>query len=254
MSFIKEFFGQLSGKEAKEQAKKTHAQNTEEINTGESQAHGNLALGRNALTSGRDAALGGLSASQAEALGYYDAMNPAGNAEAQKLYMDAIGANGVEAQQAAAQKFYASDPFRQFNQDQITNALTAKYAATGDSGNARLAVARANLETGSKDWNDLQNRWRDAGAQGYQVAEKKAGVATGYGKDVAATNLDWAKNTNTSFGADAELDWAKAQQQAGENTNLGNTLAQPTMANNFFKFLQIGANAAATAASGGKKS
>jgi hypothetical protein len=241
------FIQQLTGSDAKKKANELHKQNTAEIATGESEAHANLGLGRNALTEGRTGALAGLGTGYEAANTRWDEANLAGNSAAQKLYLDAIGANGPGAQEAAVSRA-SNDPFLKYNMDNALTRSMAKYAATGDSGNARIAAQRAMQDVGSDTFRWNVGELGKAGAQGYDVAAQRAGIDMGYGRDVAGVHTGWGKDTAGLYGADAELDWAKAQQQAGENTNRFNVASQPTMANNFFKAASIAASAI-----GGKK-
>lgn len=128
-----------------------------------------------------------------------------GGTAANKLYLDAIGVNGRDAQQAV-QDNYLTDPFRAQNGELADQALIRSLDARGASrgGLAALAVGRANLERGSEDYNNWLTRLQGAGGQGQQAAGAQAGVATGKG----------------------DLDFGYGQQVASNAINYGNAVAQ----------------------------
>lgn len=254
MGFLKELAGGFTGSNAKKELEKANAQATGEVNAGEEKAANALTQGRTALQRGYEESSPYLTQSYNAATGRYDQKNLAGNTQAQKLYLDAIGANGPEAQAAAAQGFESSDPFLTYNRDKAWASSRAKAAATGDSGNAHIAAQRAMQDVGSEAWNKMLDRQRDAGAQGYQVAGQLAGLDTGYGKDMAGLRTGLGQGENESYGNEANLRWGAATTRAGNTINFGNAMAENrnALTNNLLKVGQIGANAAA-AAIGGKK-
>lgn len=145
------------------------------------------------------------------ALGYYgqasDMYSPyvqQGQA-ANKLYNDAIGANGTAAYQTAMSNYAGSDPFRDANADYANNALMRQYNARGmgNSGTSSLAVARAQTERGATDWNNYLNRLQGAGQQGLQATSAQSALTQGMG----------------------DLYSGYGQQQAGNAINYGNALA-----------------------------
>lgn len=134
--------------------------------------------------------------------------------QANAMYADAIGLNGVDARQQLVDQYAYADPFRQFNEDTANKAIARRWNAGGsyDSGAARLAAARANLERGSQDWNAMLDRWGGAAGQGMQAAGATAGIKTGMG--------DNAYNYRAT--------------QAGQAINQGNAMAasRSTLSNN----------------------
>jgi hypothetical protein len=156
-----------------------------------------------------DAALGqGYGTAQGNyktAQGMYDPYRQQGQ-QANALYGNALGLNGVDAQKAFGANFAASDPFRQQNADFANNSLMRQYNARGmgNSGTAALATQRASLERGSQDYNNYLNRLQGQGQQGFQATGAQAGLEQGMG----------------------DLAYGYGQQQAGNAINYGNALAQ----------------------------
>lgn len=126
--------------------------------------------------------------------------------QANTMYGNALGLNGVDAQKSFGQNYAASDPFRQQNADFATNALMRQYNARGQTygGSTDLAISRANLERGSQDYNSYLNRLQGQGQQGYQATGAQAGIEQAKG----------------------DLSYGYGQQRAGNSINFGNALAQ----------------------------
>lgn len=97
---------------------------------------------------------------------------------ANAFYNDALGLNGDEAR-AAAQGVITSDPMFQGAMGQDSNAVLRQLNARGASGGgqAQLAGQRV-LQQNYGNWLD---RYRQAGAQGFQAAGQQAGVRMGQG-------------------------------------------------------------------------
>jgi hypothetical protein len=119
---------------------------------------------------------------------------------ANKLYSDAIGINGRDAQQGVQDNFL-SDPFREQNGQLADEALIRSMNSRGASrgGLAALAVGRANLERGSTDYNNWLNRLSGASSQGLTAAGTEAGLQAGQG-DLAATIGQQKAGTAISYG------------------------------------------------------
>jgi hypothetical protein len=126
--------------------------------------------------------------------------------QANTMYGNALGLNGLDAQKSFGANYAASDPFRQQNADFANNALMRQYNARGQTygGSTDLAVSRANLERGSQDYNNYLNRLQGQGQQGYQATSAQAGLEQGKG----------------------DLAMGYGQTRAGNEINYGNALAQ----------------------------
>ncbi len=135
---------------------------------------------------------------------------------ANAMLMDAIGVNGRPAYEAIARNF-ASDPFRQSNEDFANKQLLSTFnryvgGPGANSGNAMLAAARGSLERGSTDWNNWLNRLTGAGDRGFRATTSQAGIQTGLG----------------------DLAQGHGQTMAGNEINFGNAMAgsRSTLTNN----------------------
>jgi hypothetical protein len=153
-----------------------------------------------ALAQGKTEAIG----SYGQAKGYFDPYAQQGG-RANALYGDATGANGVDAYRGAMSRYAGADPFRDQNADYANNALMRQYNARGmgNSGNASLAVARAQTERGAQDWGNYLQRLQGQGQQGLQATGAQAGLQQGIG------------DIQSGFG----------QQSASNAINYGNAMA-----------------------------
>lgn len=138
---------------------------------------------------------------QALGLGYGDAqgyLNPYAQQgqRANDLYGRAMGFQGNDARRQFMGEFAGNDPFRQSNEDMASRAMTRRYAAMGYSpggGTSGLALARAQLERGSQDYENYMNRLAGAAGQGAQIAGQQAGMAMGYGQGLAGVRGGFAQ-------------------------------------------------------------
>jgi hypothetical protein len=153
------------------------------------------------LQQGYDGAMGSYQAGQAR----FDPYAQSGQ-KANSMYENALGLNGVEAQQSFGQNYAVSDPFRQQNADFANNALMRQYNARGmsNSGAANLGVARASLERGSQDYQQYLTRLQGQGQQGFQATAAQGQFDQGMG--------------------DLKFNYGNAR--AGNAINYGNALAQ----------------------------
>jgi hypothetical protein len=137
-----------------------------------------------------------------------------GGVRGQTMYDDGIGINGLEKQQAVASQFAASDPWRQWNEDNAMRANDRSANASGRfvSGVGALANARTIQDSGSRDYNAWLDRLAGSGQQGFQATNAVAGLKT-------------AKGDNAfNYGA----------TRAGNAINFGNSMAasRSTLSNN----------------------
>lgn len=158
--------------------------------------------------------------------------------QANTLYGNALGLNGVDAQRSFGENYAASDPFRQQNSEFATNALMQSLNARGLSGSgyAANAVAEQSLRRGSQDYETYLNRLQGQQGQGLQAAQQtagfqanrgaaNAGIDTGYGNARAGIYGDRAQ-MQTGYGNEqANLNYGNAQQIAGIRTGLANGVA-----------------------------
>lgn len=174
-----------------------------------------------ALSQGYTGAMGDYKTAQ----GMYDPYVKQGQ-QANSMYGNALGLNGVDAQKSFGANYAAADPFREQNADFANNALMRQYNAKGmgNSGTAALATQRASLERGSQDYNNYLNRLQGQGQQGFQATGAQAGLQQGMG----------------------DMTYGYGQQRAGNEINYGNALAQSrsTGINNILGVAGVAAKAA----------
>ncbi len=94
-----------------------------------------------------------------------------------------LGLDGADAQRQQMQQYAGGDPFRQFNEDNGLRALMRQFNGRGmmDSGNARLAMSRAQLERGSQDYNGYINQLMGMNQSGMGAANQLAQMAQNTG-------------------------------------------------------------------------
>lgn len=239
MGFWQDFTGQTAKKEAKNAYNDSnslvgtgYADAKGAIHSGYSDAQNSLAGGRADLTAGYDAASGMNNA----AIGNYSKLlSNGGYDRAASMYGDALGAHGLGAQQAFGANYAASDPFRAANEDRANNTLMRGYAARGmmDSGEARLASARASEQRGSQDYGSYLDRLMGLSSQGAQIHQNQAGMQQsagqmryGYGQDLAGNNAGrgnlYVGQGNTLAGMATD----NANTLAGNRINYGNARTQ----------------------------
>lgn len=181
------------------------------------------------LQEGRDRGLDALNQGYTQARGYLDPYAQSG-AQANSRYGTYLGLNGADAQRSALAEYAGADPFRQYNEDMANKGLARQYNRMGmlDSGNFRMAAARANLERGSQDYNNYLARLAGLAQQGAGAAGQLGGYAMNNGQGVAGL---WS-----GYG----------QNQAGNEIQRGNAMAQASgiFGNNLMKMVPLAAAAA----------
>ncbi len=120
-----------------------------------------------------------------------------------------LGLDGADAQRQQLAQYAGQDPFRQFNEDNGLRALMRQWNGRGmmDSGNARLAMSRAQLERGSQDYNTYLGQLGGLNQQGFQASNQLAQMAG---------------NTGGMLG---QMRMGLGQQQAGNAIQYGNAKA-----------------------------
>lgn len=176
-------------------------------------ARSDLKKGAAASNAALDQGYSGLKQDYNQAYDLYSPYAQSGG-KANAMYNDALGVNGTDAQNSFVNTYSSADPFRQFNEDASNRAIGRQWNANGsyDSGAARLASARANLERGSTDYSGYLDRLNGAGQQGYQATNAMAGIKTGLGDSA----------------------WGYGATKAGQATNQANAMAasRSTLTNN----------------------
>jgi hypothetical protein len=243
------FWDDLTGKSAQRDIRSANADASNAMAAGYDRAgnalasgyqrgQGQLGQGRNALADAyrqaRDDASGGTS----RAVSRLDAYGGQGGYQnASRMYGDALGANGGEAQQRFVQGFQG-DPFRAQNEQFAQNALAKQYASRGmlNSGTAALASARASQERGSQDYNSYLDRLRAMAGDGASMASQAAGYEANGGNALASLASQYGGNVNNSYGQGAaydvqqggqtaDMDYRYATDMAGNRINYGNAMA-----------------------------
>lgn len=187
------------------------------------QAEQRLAAGRAnataAMTGGRDRALGQIQPYQQQGRAASD------------LYGNAVGLNGQPAQQSAFQT-YSQNPFLAAQRGESENQILTmfkKYNAQGmgNSGQSRLATARAAQGFEQSNQQDWLNRIQGLSGQGAQFANTAAGLESGTGQYLA------------------DLESGYGQQGAANAINYGNARAETRGIgiNNMLRIAGIGADA-----------
>ena len=159
---------------------------------------------------GRDKGLDAYGQGYSQAQGYLTPYSQQGS-QANNLYGTYLGLNGADAQRSALADYAGADPFRQYNEDMANRGMARQFNRMGmlDSGNMRLATARASLERGSQDYNNYLQRLAGLGQQGYGAASMLGNFAMQNGSNVAGLWNNFAKNQ-----AGAEVQRANALAQA----------------------------------------
>lgn len=262
------FFGSFMGTDQKHDLNSAYGEATKTLNTGAAQATGDLNIGygagQNLLKSGYktvgagyNQAQNALSQNQQQTQGYYQPYAGT-DAQANTMYGNALGTNGLDAQKAFGQNYAASDPFRQQNSDMANEGLMRVLNARGMSGSgyAGEAVARQSFARGSEDYGNYLNRLQGLQGQGAQLAgqqaqmgqqygQLQAGLQTGRANALAGIQEQRAGQSVDRGNALGNLDYGNAQQLAGMRTNLGNATAatRGIGVNNLFKVAGLAAQA-----------
>lgn len=237
------FWDDFTGKTAKKEAQRGYDASSGMLKKGYDDSTGYINSGYQKGTNALLDASGNYQSAYDDASGMaqrgYDqsmaTMDRFGGANGGRMYADALGANGLQAQQQFGANFEASDPFRAANEDRATNALLRSMQARGrsDGGLARIAAARGSLERGSQDYNSYLNRlqglqqvgMQQAGMQ-YGFGNDQANRRTGLGQNLAGNNVLLANAGIQQGGQLAGLSTDYANTSAGNRINLGNARAQ----------------------------
>jgi hypothetical protein len=242
------FFGSLTGKDQRKDMARGYAESTGYLKAGEDKARGEINTGfgsadtflsqaGSGINAGYNQAGNALNQGQSQAMGLLDPYIQSGR-DANGLYGDALGLNGVQDQQDFGANYAASDPFRQQNSNFATEDLMRSLNARGMSGSgyAAEAVAQQSLRRGSEDYQNYLSRLsgvRDSGQQaatnGAQIAGnfagQRAGLATGRAE--AQGNIYGARASNATGRGNAlsTLSYGNAQQMANQRMGLANATA-----------------------------
>lgn len=263
------FFSALTGKAQKKDAEQGYAESTAMLNRGMTQAEGainqgyagaatNFGQARNALTDAYNKA----DSFYANAPDYLTPYAETGN-QANTMYGNALGLNGLDAQRAFGANYAASDPFRAQNAAMATDQLMKALNARGMSGSgyAAEAVARQNLARGSEDYQNYLTRLSGLQSQGQQTANQRMGygmqaagnranLASGYGQQMAGTYGNQATMSANRGNALADLYYGNAQQNANMRTGLANARAQ-SRSTGLNNLLSLGSTLFGAAVNGG---
>lgn len=140
-----------------------------------------------------------------------------------------LGLDGADAQRQQMQQYAGGDPFRQFNEDNGLRALMRQFNGRGmmDSGNARLAMSRAQLERGSQDYNNYITQLLGMNQSGQGAANTLAQMAMQTGGNLGQMRM------------------GLGQQQAGNEVQYGNAkaAADSMLINNLLKIGSLGVGA-----------
>lgn len=232
MGFLSDFLGKSQKRDvemgtmrAESRMKRGYANARQDLEGGYNTATGNLANARNALMHGRDAARTTQDGYLSRATGYLEPQIGTGN-DAMRRYRAGLGLDGADAQRGFVQEFQG-DPFRDFNEQRVSNALMRRFGAAGmgDSGASRLAVARANLESGTQDYQTYLSRLQQLAAQGGQYASQAAGLTAQAGGQQAGMDYGTGGQVAGVYGNQAGMDYGYGGQQAGYDIGEGQGLA-----------------------------
>lgn len=227
---------------------KGEAQARGELTGGYDQAGNFLAQAGQGIGAAYDQAGNALNSGEARATGYLDPYMQSGG-QANAMYGNALGLNGVGAQSSFGANYAASDPFRAQNAGFATEALMKALNARGLSGSgyAGEAVARQNLMQGSQDYNNYLNRLSGVRDSGQSAANNAANISQNFATQRSGLATDRLRSQNQIYGAQADnatqrgnalsnLSYGNAQQMAGQRIGLGNALAESKSAgiNNLF--------------------
>lgn len=211
MSILGDLVGSFTGSTAKKAANEAYQNSTRVLQEGRDK-------GVDAYNQGYDQA--------------YGFMNPYAQSgtQANSMYTGLLGLNGADTQRGLLAQYANADPFRQFNEDLANKSLARSYNRMGmlDSGNFRMAAARANLERGSQDYNNYLARLAGLSQQGMGAAGQLGGYAMGRGQGIAGLWNNYGQN------------------QAGNEIQHGNATAQASgiFGNNLMKLASMAVSAA----------
>lgn len=264
------FFSSFTGSDQRKDINRAYGESKGMVDQGYDAARNNLASGygtanqaygqaRTDVNSGYKNAMAELASGTNKAVEAYQPYSETGQ-NANRLYSDAIGANGAAAQQTFQQN-YQADPFRDANADFANEALMRTLNARGLSGSgaAAAAVAQESLRRGSEDYNNYLNRLSGLQSQGAQTAGNIANLYANQGQQGAQYGMQAGSDlaniqgnraaTGYNYGVgQAGLDTDQAITNAGNRINLGNAQAQSRgiLGNNLMSLLGTGIQAYGT--------
>ncbi len=264
------FFGSLTGSDQRRDMNRAYADSTATVNQGYGAARNALSSGygaanqaygqgRSDVNTGYQNALSSLASGTNQAIGAYQPYSATGQ-NANTMYGNALGLNGLAAQQTFQQN-YQADPFRDANADFANEALMRVMNARGmsGSGTAAAAVAQESLRRGSEDYNNYLNRLSGLQSQGQQTAGNIANLYANQGQQGAQYGMQTGSDlaniqgqrgaTAYNYGVgQAGLNTDQAITNAGNRINLGNAQAQSRgiLGNNLMSLLGTAAQAYGT--------
>ena len=264
------FFSSFTGSDQRKDINRAYGESKGMVDQGYDAARGNLASGygaanqaygqaRTDVNSGYKNAMAELASGTNKAVEAYQPYSETGQ-NANRLYSDAIGANGAAAQQTFQQN-YQADPFRDANADFANEALMRVLNARGmsGSGTAAAAVASESLRRGSEDYENHLNRLAAVQGQGQQTAGALASLYANQGQQGAQYGMQTGSDlaniqgnraaTGYTYGTGkAGLDTDQAITNAGNRINLGNAQAasRGILGNNLMSLLGTAVNAYGT--------
>ena len=242
------FFGSLTGSDQRKDLRAGANNAVASLNQGLREARGDLSTGYTGSTQQYDAAhtqlqqsLGAstkaLNRGTDAAIAAFSPYSQAGG-QANTMYGNALGLNGLQAQKDFGANYASNDPFRAQNSGFATDDLMRSLNARGLSGSgyAASAVADQSLRRGSQDYQNYLTRLQGQQGQGFQAAGQVAGYQANRGNALAGLNTGYGNSqagiygqqagASTEYGNSlANLNYGNGQQLAGIQTGLANGLA-----------------------------
>lgn len=154
-------------------------------------ANANTGLAVNDITSGRDAALGALSAAQGKVDGYYSPYLESGS-KATSQIEDLLGIGGDAGAAESAFNTWKDATGYQFNLAEGQKGLVSDFSQMGglESGAAQKAIARYNQNLADQTFQSYMGNLQGLSAQGLQAASGAAGSTTNIGLAQGRTSQD----------------------------------------------------------------
>ena len=220
------FFSSLTGSAQRKDLRAGAADAVASLNQGLRDARGDLSTGytgasqqnnfaHNQLGQSLGASTKAINSGTNSAISALSPYSQAGG-QANALYGNALGLNGLQAQKDFGANYAANDPFRAQNSGFATEDLMRSLNARGLSGSgyAASAVADQSLRRGSQDYQNYLTRLQGQQGQGFQAAGQVAGYQANRGNALAGLNTGYGNAQANIYG-----------QQAGASTEYGNSLA-----------------------------
>ena len=220
------FFSSLTGSAQRKDLRAGAADAVASLNQGLRDARGDLSTGytgasqqnnfaHNQLGQSLGASTKAINSGTNSAISALSPYSQAGG-QANALYGNALGLNGLQAQKDFGANYAANDPFRAQNSGFATEDLMRSLNARGLSGSgyAASAVADQSLRRGSQDYQNYLTRLQGQQGQGFQAAGQVAGYQANRGNALAGLNTGYGNAQANVYG-----------QQAGASTEYGNSLA-----------------------------